>query len=97
MTDPSACCPSRKADPAGALFRTSARVISAARIASTIARAAELLETIRDKATAEGMQGIYDKYVISPDRIADIVAFAVDAPEERVINEFTIGPANQPW
>lgn len=66
MTDPSACCPSRKADPAGALFRTSARVI-------------------------------YDKYVISPDRIADIVAFAVDAPEERVINEFTIGPANQPW
>src|SRR5690606_28484596 len=39
----------------------------------------ELLETISDKATSESMQGIYDKYGISPDRIADIVAFAVDA------------------
>lgn len=57
----------------------------------------ELLETISDKATSEGMQAIYDKYGISPDRIADIVAFAVDAPEDTVINEFTVGPANQPW
>lgn len=57
----------------------------------------ELLETISDKATAESMQGVYDKYGISPDRIADIVAFAVDAPEDTTINEFTVGPANQPW
>jgi len=57
----------------------------------------ELLETISDKGTADGMQAIYDKYGISPDRIADIVAFAVDAPEDTVINEFTVGPANQPW
>lgn len=57
----------------------------------------ELLDTISDKGTAESMQGIYDKYGISPDRIADIVAFAIDAPEDTTINEFTVGPANQPW
>jgi len=57
----------------------------------------ELLETISDRTTAESMQGIYDKYGIAPDRIADIVAFAVDAPEDTTINEFTVGPANQPW
>jgi NADP-dependent 3-hydroxy acid dehydrogenase YdfG len=57
----------------------------------------ELLDTISDKGTAESMQGIYDKYGISPDRIADVVAFAIDAPEDTTINEFTVGPANQPW
>ncbi len=57
----------------------------------------ELLTTISDKGTAEAMQGIYNKYGISPDRIADVVAFAIDAPEDTTINEFTVGPANQPW
>ncbi len=57
----------------------------------------ELLDTISDKSTAESMQGIYAKYGISPDRIADVVAFAIDAPEDTTINEFTVGPANQPW
>lgn len=57
----------------------------------------ELLATISDKGTAEGMQAIYDKYGISPDRIADVVAFAIDTPEDTTINEFTVGPANQPW
>lgn len=57
----------------------------------------ELLGTISDKGTAESMQGIYDKYGISPERIARVVAFAIDAPEDTTINEFTVGPANQPW
>ncbi|MBX9451553.1 MAG: SDR family oxidoreductase [Mesorhizobium sp.] len=57
----------------------------------------ELLDTISDKATAEGMQAVYDKYGISPHRVADVVAFAIDAPEDTTINEFTVGPANQPW
>ena len=57
----------------------------------------ELLGTISDKGTAEGMQAVYDKYGISPERIADVVAFAIDAPEDTTINEFTVGPANQPW
>ena len=57
----------------------------------------ELLTTISDKGTAEVMQGLYDKYGIAPERIADVVAFAIDAPEDTTINEFTVGPANQPW
>lgn len=57
----------------------------------------ELLATISDKGSAEGMQAVYDKYGISPDRIADVVAFAIDTPEDTTINEFTVGPANQPW
>lgn len=57
----------------------------------------ELLSTISDKDTADSMQGIYAKYGISPDRIADVVAFAIDAPDDTTINEFTVGPANQPW
>lgn len=57
----------------------------------------ELLETITDNRSREQMQGVYDKYGISPDRIASIVAFAIDQPEDTTINEFTVGPANQPW
>lgn len=40
---------------------------------------------------------LYDKYGISPDRIASVVAFAIDQPEDTTVNEFTVGPANQPW
>jgi NADP-dependent 3-hydroxy acid dehydrogenase YdfG len=57
----------------------------------------ELLGTISDKNTAESIQTVYDQYGISPDRIADVVAFAIDQPEDTTINEFTVGPANQPW
>ena len=57
----------------------------------------ELLEAISHKETAEGMAKLYDRFGISPDRIASVVAFAIDQPEDTTINEFTIGPANQPW
>lgn len=57
----------------------------------------ELLDTISHKGTAELMQGLYDRYGIAPDRIANVVAFAIDQPEDTTINEFTVGPANQPW
>lgn len=57
----------------------------------------ELLGTISDKGTAATMQGVYDRYGISPDRIANVVAFAIEQPEDTTINEFTVGPANQPW
>lgn len=57
----------------------------------------ELLATISDKASLDQMQGVYDQYGISPDRIASVVAFAIDQPEDTTINEFTVGPANQPW
>lgn len=57
----------------------------------------ELLTTISEQETRDQMQRVYDKYGISPDRIASVVAFAIDQPEDTTINEFTVGPANQPW
>ena len=43
------------------------------------------------------MEGLYDRYGIAPERIARVVAFALDLPEDTTINEFAVGPANQPW
>lgn len=57
----------------------------------------ELLTTISETSMRHQMKSIYDRYGISPDRIANVVAFAIDQPEDTTINEFTIGPANQPW
>jgi len=57
----------------------------------------ELLNTISDKTTASNMHSLYNKYGISADRIAGVVEFAIDQPDDTVINEFTVGPAGQPW
>lgn len=57
----------------------------------------ELLGAITHKDTADGMAKVYERYGISPDRIANVVAFAIDQPEDTTINEFTVGPASQPW
>lgn len=57
----------------------------------------ELLDTITDVGAAQGMSDLYDAFGISPERIARVVSFALDMPEDTTINEFTIGPANQPW
>ena len=57
----------------------------------------ELLGAITDQKMAEGMTALYDKYGISPDRIANVVAFAIDQSEDTNVNEFTIGPTSQPW
>jgi len=57
----------------------------------------ELLHSITDKASADAMTQLYARYGISPERIASVVSFAIDAPEDTTISEVTIGPANQPW
>ncbi len=57
----------------------------------------ELLNTITDQNSATGMKALYDKYGISPDRVANIVAFAIDQPDDTTVNEFTIGPSKQSW
>nr|WP_321461824.1 SDR family oxidoreductase [uncultured Cohaesibacter sp.] len=57
----------------------------------------ELLDTISDKGTQQGMKALYDTYGIAPDRIADVVSFALNLPADTTVNEFTVGPANQPW
>lgn len=57
----------------------------------------ELLDTITDKETAEGMTSLYQQHGITPDRIASIVAYAIDQPEDVNVSEFTVGPTTQPW
>ncbi|WCG34475.1 SDR family oxidoreductase [Companilactobacillus farciminis] len=57
----------------------------------------ELLDTITDPEAAKAMQANYDKYQISPSRVANVVAFAIDQPEDTNVSEFTVGPTNQPW
>lgn len=57
----------------------------------------ELLGAISHEETSDSMQVIYEQYGISPHRVAEVVAFAIEQPEDTTINEFTVGPANQPW
>lgn len=57
----------------------------------------ELLDTITDKKAADGMTALYERFGIPADRIASVVAAAIDQPEDTNISEFTIGPTRQPW
>jgi len=57
----------------------------------------ELLGTITDKQSLDQMQGLYDKVGIAPERIADVVAYAIDLPNDTTVSEFTVGPAAQAW
>ncbi|MDZ8064153.1 MAG: SDR family oxidoreductase [Nostoc sp. DedQUE08] len=57
----------------------------------------ELLNQITSQDMAEKMTQLYEQYGISPDRVANVVAFAIDQPEDTNVNEFTIGPTTQPW
>lgn len=57
----------------------------------------ELLDTITDENVMAGMSALYEQYGIAPERVAEVVAFAIDMPEDTTVNEFTVGPSNQPW
>ncbi|AFZ60743.1 SDR family oxidoreductase [Anabaena cylindrica FACHB-243] len=57
----------------------------------------ELLDRITNQDVAEKMTALYEQYGISSDRVANVVAFAIDQPEDTNVNEFTIGPTTQPW
>lgn len=57
----------------------------------------ELLDAITHEGTAEQSEELYDQYGISADRIANVVAFAIDQPDDTNVNEFTVGPTTQPW
>ncbi|PSB24712.1 SDR family oxidoreductase [Chlorogloea sp. CCALA 695] len=56
----------------------------------------ELLDQITSQDVAEKTTQLYEQYGISPDRVANVVAFAIDQPEDTNVNEFTIGPTTQP-
>ncbi|WP_137627073.1 SDR family oxidoreductase [Lactiplantibacillus pingfangensis] len=55
----------------------------------------ELLHTITDKDTKQGMDAFYKQVGISPSAVANVVNFAVDQPEDVNVNEFTIYPTKQ--
>lgn len=57
----------------------------------------ELLDTITDESAASGMNALYEQHAISPDRIANVVAFAINQPSDVNVSEFTVGPTTQPW
>ncbi|AVK63670.1 oxidoreductase [Lactobacillus sp. CBA3606] len=55
----------------------------------------ELLDTITDAETKQGMTAFYQQVGISPQAIANVVNFAVDQPAEVNVSEFTIYPTKQ--
>jgi len=55
----------------------------------------ELLHTITDTETKQGMDAFYQQVGISPSAVANVVNFAVDQPEDVNVNEFTIYPTKQ--
>ena len=57
----------------------------------------ELLSTISEPGARERLEEVYRQHGISPDRIASVVAFAIEQPDDTTVSEFTIGPTSQPW
>lgn len=57
----------------------------------------ELVAGITHPEMAEAMRGLYDTYEIPAERVANVVAFALNQPEDTNISEFTLGPTTQPW
>ncbi len=57
----------------------------------------ELLSTISEPGARERLEEVYRRHGISPDRIASVVAFAIEQPDDTTVSEFTIGPTSQPW
>lgn len=56
----------------------------------------ELLGGITHPGAAEVMSALYQQYGISPDRVASVVAFAVDPPDDTNVTEFAVRPTTQP-
>ena len=57
----------------------------------------ELLDTISHEGVAKGMAQLYEQVGITPDRVASVVAFAIDQPEDTNVSELTVGPTRQAW
>lgn len=57
--------------------------------------ATELTHTISDETTKAGIDSFYEKFAITPDRIAKTIAFAIDMPDDTDLNEIIIRPSAQ--
>lgn len=56
-----------------------------------------LTSHIPDKKVAQGEAEVRAQTELSADKVANVVAFAIDTPEDTTVNEFTVGPADQAW
>lgn len=57
--------------------------------------ATELTNSITDEAVRKGTEQFYNAFAISPDRVAEAIAFAINAPVDAAINEIIIRPSKQ--
>ena len=64
-------------------------------VVSPGAIATELTNSITDDAVRKGTEQFYDQFAISPDRVAESIAFAINTPEDATINEIIIRPSKQ--
>ncbi|WP_057769131.1 SDR family oxidoreductase [Lactobacillus selangorensis] len=64
-------------------------------VVSPGAIATELTDSITDEATKAGTKQFYDQFAIAPERIAETIAFAINAPADTALNEIIIRPAKQ--
>lgn len=56
----------------------------------------ELVAGITNPEMAAAMRSLYDSYEIPAERVANVVAFALNQPEDTNVSEFTLGPTTQP-
>ncbi|MDU5333177.1 SDR family oxidoreductase [Enterococcus sp.] len=57
--------------------------------------ATELTNSITDEAVRKGTEQFYNEYAISPERVAESIAFAVNLPADASINEIIVRPSKQ--
>jgi NADP-dependent 3-hydroxy acid dehydrogenase YdfG len=58
--------------------------------------AIELTNHITDPAARQGAEQLYAQLAITPDDVAEVIAFAVTRPRRMTLNEILLRPTNQP-
>lgn len=57
--------------------------------------ATELTDHVQDPETKQALNKFYNDYAVSPDRVAETIAFAINTPEDTTMNEIVIRPTAQ--
>lgn len=55
----------------------------------------ELVDHVSDPEQKKAMDAFYDAYAVSPDRVVQAIAFAINTPDDTGMNEIVIRPAKQ--
>lgn len=64
-------------------------------IISPGAVATELTHTITDTDLKDGIENLYKQVAIPAERVAEVIAFAIDTPEDTAVNEILLRPTRQ--